>query len=78
MTDKNETAPCGPCAPSKMSLVGKRIVVMGRHYNGTTMPMSVHDSLDNAIADLGKRSAECLVSWCDTAANAFYLVVVDR
>lgn len=63
----------GPCAPSKMSLVGKRIVVMQGH-----VPVAVHDTLDNAMADIGKRAADALLEWYNTPGQALYFMAIDR
>lgn len=73
--------PCNapePCELKPMSLVGKRIVVMQKGYTGSPYPVAVHDTLDGAVADLGARSARCLVEWNDTERGALYLVAVDR
>lgn len=68
-----------PCPVPNMSLVGKRIIVMQRQYcERPAVPVSVHDTLDGAMADIGKRSAALLTEWNDTATNALYLVTVDR
>lgn len=63
----------GPCLPSAMSLVNKRIVVMeGRD------PVSVHDTLDSAMADIGKRASSVLLECRHCEANALYFKAVDR
>lgn len=68
-----------PCEPAKMNLAGKRIIVMQSQYGAAAgIPMAVHDSLDNALADLGRRAADALIGHWDTSQHGLYLVAVDR
>jgi len=77
-SDINSGVSCTPRPPSNMPIAGKRIVVMQGRHGRDAMPVSVHDSLDNAMVAIGKRAAECLLQWGDTQTNALYLMTVDR
>jgi hypothetical protein len=67
-----------PCEMPKMDLTRKRFVVMQLGYNSTNWPVAIHDSLEGAMQDVGKRAADSLLSYCDTRQNALYIVAVDR
>lgn len=67
-----------PCEMPKMDLASKRFVVMQLSYDGNGRPTAVHDSLEGAMLDVGKRAADSLLSYCDTRQNALYIVAVDR
>jgi hypothetical protein len=62
--------------PPRLDLTNKRIVIMQR--GGHERPLAVHDSLDGAMEDIGKRAAAHLLDGYDTAHNALYLITVDR
>lgn len=57
----------------RVNLAGKRIIVM----QGST-PVSVHDSLDDAMKSIGKQAARLLIEGYVTSIAPLHLTTVDR